>query len=606
MTPNRKNRIWSVLFGALSTLIWVAIVAAPHLSGRASFVDRIEAPFLNARFSTFGAIPAPEDVVIVAIDDATLAQGSASGIQGRAQMALIIEKITDQTPKTLAIDILFTDAGVESEDADLAVALSRAPAVIAAAGGFAGQQAESGMPRTRDELWPQTVFADAAQVGMVNIATDVSGTPRHVPLLFLTSQGLVPSLILRSSALFSGMDPKISKGSVQIGDNTVFLDYGVYLPIRLAGPAGTIRTLSAAKILDGSAGDSLRGKLVVLGFTASAIGDRFQTPFDPNTPGVEIIATAISQLLGADGLQRNAGIRQFDVGLAGLIAVLGTVLILALPLASGFPIAVGAVAVGLAITWIAFYFGFWLSAGAVLAAAGPPVGVASIWRYLFERRKAAQADKSIVALKQFQSPVLGELIADDPSFLLKPEAQNLIIFFIDLSGFTNLSQDMGPSQTEDFLKRFHTAINEEVQQRNGIVFNYMGDGALAVFGIIDSHIDPAGDALETAFVLVDQVRKLGHVQGLAAPLGCRIGLHAGVAILSRLGHARHQQVSVTGDSVNLASRLMEIAKAEGATIAATTEFLDQTLSEPAYPVDFRKGVAVRGRSGMVEVCFWTR
>ena len=92
---------------------------------------------------------------------------------------------------------------------------------------------------------------------------------------------------------------------------------------------------------------------------------------------------------------------------------------------------------------------------------------------------------------------------------------------------------------------------------------------------------------------------------LDVPLGCRIGIHFGPVVLSRLGDDRQQQVSVTGDSVNLASRLMEIAKAQGASIVATADVLSALNARPERDAAEIKTVEVRGRAGNVDVHLWT-
>lgn len=598
------RRAFLGLIGGIAALIWAGFVSLPHLAGHSSFVDAMESTLLDARFFTFGAIEPPNNVVIVAVDDASLSQNDAASVQGREQLTGLINKIAAQDPRALAVDVLFADARDAVQDAGLAAALASLPSVIAAAGQFDANELGPGLPQTREELWPQPVFSDAARVGLVNIVTDVSGTPRHIPLLFMTSQGIHPSLVLQAATLFSGTSAQFSSGAVQIGSGTVPLDLDLHMPLRVAGPTGTIPTFSATDVMSGTVTTELADKLVVLGYTASALGDRFPTPFDPNTPGVEIIATAAAQLLGSNALRRDTATRRMDAGFGMLLALICTVLVLSLPLSVGFPVAIGLLAAGIAGIWLAFPLGYWFSAALLLYSVLPPLVLASAGRYVRERRKAAKTDRSLFALKQFQSPVLAERIAEDPDFLKSPETRDLVIFFIDLSGFTQLSQDMGPGATEDFLKRFHTAIAHEVEDRHGMVFNYMGDGALAVFGLEAGNPDPAGDAMAVSIAMLDRVKALGQAQDFASPLGCRIGLHAGPVILSRLGHDHHQQVSVTGDSVNLASRLMEIAKADGAAIAATAEFMQAMVGEVPRVPDDTKDVPVRGRAGATRVLLW--
>ncbi len=507
-------------------MLWVALIAAPHLSGRESVLDGLEARLLDLRLRSFGAIAPSEDVVIVAIDDDALAARSGSGNE-RIWLAGIVAAIADARPGALAVDVLFADPGPPEADLALAVALARVPSVIAAAGRFDDGPARPGLPQARDTLWPQPGIAGAARVGMVNFVTDRSGTPRHLPLLVLTERGLQPSLVLQAVSLFEQVPPRFDESTLRLDARALPLDLGLHLPLRLVGPAGTMPTIPAAEIAAES--QRLEGKLVVLGYTASALGDRFPTPFDASLPGVELLAGAMSQLLGAGPLRRDAQIRLWDAALAGTVAALCTGAVILLPLSTGLPLALALVMAALGAVWIAFAQGLWLSAALLLAGAGPPLLLAGIGRYAVERRSAARAGRAVQALKRFQSPVLAELIAGDPGFLRRPETRDLVVLFVDLAGFTRLSQALGPEGTETFLKGFHHLVTDTVHGQGGAVLNFMGDGALAVFGLTGQGGDPAAGALAAGFALVELGAAPGPgagTRGAAWPQGrhpCRAG-----------------------------------------------------------------------------------
>lgn len=604
MNPGNVRQTAIGIAGALVAAIWATFVSLPHLSGQATFYDQLEASLTDLRFSTLGSIGAPDDVVVVAIDDATLADETMAQMDGRQRLARIITRVGESRPGALAVDIVLTDSDTTTNDTALAESLQNLPAVIAAAGRFGAGATGGTLPQTRDELWPQPVFSDAADVGLVNIVTDVSGTPRHVPLLFLSSRGIQPSLVLQAAALFRDEKPQFSNDRLRMGEHQIPLDFGFHMPVRLAGPSGTVPTISALDIVNGADVEMLAGKMVVLGVTATALGDRFYTPFDANTPGVEIVATALSQLLGAPGLRRDPAIRQVDFAATVVLAFVCAFLVLRLPLSRGGTLAIGALVAWVAAIWFAFSQGLWLSAALPVMGVAPPMMISAAIRYRQERRRAATADRAVTALRRFQSPALAEMIEKDPDFLARPVTRDLIVFFVDLSGFTGLSQSLGPQGTEDFLKRFHTVVTQDVHDRHGVVLNYMGDGALAVFGIDANVTAPADDAMMAAFSLVEHIRSLGITHGFKNPLGSRIGVHAGPVVLSRLGDENQQQVSVTGDSVNLASRLMEIAKSEGASIAATADLLGRLQNPAPGTEDKIKTLPVRGRAGSIDVHLW--
>lgn len=598
-----RTRLIPGAVAAICAAVWASTIATPHRAGQSSFLDPLETALVNLRFSTFGAIARPDNVVIVAIDDATLAVANPLG-QGRQNLADIIDAIAAAGASVVAVDILLPDKGDASGDRALAATLETRPTVIAAAGSFTPDPTGQGVPITQDVLWPQPAFSQVSDVGIVNISTDHSGTPRHVPMVFMTSQGLQSSFAVRTAALFTGDTPGLSTGALTLGKRIIPLDTGLQMPLRLAGPTGTVTTIPAMDILTGSASINLSGKVVILGVTATGLGDRFPTPFDPDLPGVEVMATAVSQLLGGESLRRDDMIRRIDVVSATLLSMICVVPALMLPLSIGVPLAAGALVLWIAVVWLAFGSGIWLSAALPLASAGPPLALAAMLRYTYEKRRAERSDRAVTALKKFQSPALADRIAENPDFVLVPETRNLVVSFVDLTGFTQISQDLGPEDSEAFLKKFHMFLEQIVEKRDGIVLNFMGDGALLVFGMFEQSDNPADKALQAAIDIAQQTRVLGTAEGFACPLGCRIGLHWGAVVLSRMGSDRQQQLTITGDSVNLCSRLLEIAKAESATIAATSDFT-ACLSEPLQlPVDRSATHSVRGRHGDVSVSFW--
>lgn len=598
------NRRWIAVSASLAgAALWAAVVAMLHFSGRAGPIDGLEAALLDLRQASFGNQAPSDDVVIVAIDDATLAAAAANSEDGRKRIARLIENIGKSGARALAVDILFADPGAGDSDIGLKEALASVPSVIAAAGNF--DLATETSAEMTGVLWPQLMLQTVARAGLVNISTDAGGTPRYVPLLFETDDGAHPSLTLLAAMAFTGVTPVFAQDSLLLAARRIPLDAGFNMPLRPIGPTGTIPTYSAQGLLDSTMTEALTGRLVVLGFTASAVGDQFKTAFDESMPGVEIIATAISQILGGPTLRRDARLRAWDAAVAEGLAIACTLLVLVLPLSTGVPAASGLLALWLAAVWGLFATGLWLSAALPLAAAGPPMLAACILRYARERRSAALSDRAASELMRFHDPALASKIAEDPNYLIEPIMRDLVIFFVDLTGFTGASQKLGPEGTQGFLKMYHTIVTETVEAEGGSVLNYMGDGVLAVFGLDEAAASsPADGALAAAFALED--RMAVHQEGLPASgrLACRIGLHAGPAVLSRLGADSHQQVTATGDSVNLASRLVEMAKAQQVVIAASRDFFRALEKAPARAPQRTLTVPIRGRAGAVEIVLW--
>ncbi|WP_206455157.1 CHASE2 domain-containing protein [Aurantimonas marina] len=579
-----------------------------HLVAERSFVDRIEEPLTDLRLLIAGPRRPPAEVVIVAIDDDTVAAEQGYPL-ARDRIADLVRAIAAAGARALAVDILFIDPSTAFADTALADALAAIPSVIAAAGRFDRTHGQAiSAPATADELWPLAPLTGAASVGLVNVSTDGGGTPRHLPLVFQTSRGLMTGFALRAAALRAGAEPVLGLTTVTVAGSRVPLDAGWHLPLRFYGPAKTIPTVSALGFLStGGSRPPLSGRIAVLGVTATAVGDTFATPFDPVTPGVEVQATGIAQLLAGAGLVRDAGIREIDASLALLLAVGGVLLVSLIPLTYALPIVALALVIVLGATTFLFGQGIWMSAALPLAASVPPVALTTFARQMHERRQARLVLQAEEALRRFQPAALAERIADDPSFLSTPVEQAAAVLFVDLAGFTSQSERLGPAMTRAFLKQFHTLLVDDINAHHGVVMNFMGDGAMIVFGVADDTADPAGRAFAAGFALARDVGAWLERQGASGDdPGIRLGLHFGVVSLSRLGHDSHQQISVSGDTVNLASRLMEVAKSAGATIAVSMDLIDAmegNFADFGEPDDVRT-VDIRGRRQSVDVGLW--
>lgn len=587
---------------------WALSLSWWHFVGEHTPLDRVEAVLADVRLLIAGRKTPPRNVVIVAIDDVTVSNERGYPIQ-RATLARLILAISVGKPRAIAVDLLLVDETTPEADGALAQALKMSPAIIAAAGQFdrPARSDPSGTPRTSNVLWPAKPFEEAAKVGLVNIATDSSGTPRHLPLLFETDRGLQPSFALRGAALTAG-NLDISLDKVRIADATFALDLGYHLPLRFYGPRGTFETISASDVLSGKVSvRRLEGCVVVVGVTATGVGDTFGTPFDPVMPGVEVLATGIAQLSGGESLVRDSTIRKIDAAATLLLAIGAVMVILLVPVGVGLALVVTGVGLWLVATVVMFEHGYWLSAALPLAGVLPFVAIATVLRQITDRRETREVVRAEAALRQFQSPVLAERIARDPDFLREPVKQMAAILFVDLSGFTRLSEQLGLTRTREFLSQFHTLVGNKSIAQGGLVMNFMGDGAMIAFGIPETHADDASRAFDTAWGLIEDVRAWIGRTGMSSQVrGVRIGGHFGPVVVSRLGHETHQHITATGDTVNVASRLMEVAKEHEATLAITAEFFAAVAEAKACrrePDDIRK-VEIRGRLQHATVALW--
>ncbi|TIX89075.1 adenylate/guanylate cyclase domain-containing protein [Rhizobium sp. P44RR-XXIV] len=607
------------LIALVLTAVWGLGLGIMNLHGDIPFVDGAEATLTNLRDTIGGSRQPPDIVTIVAIDDETSRVAGHYPLP-RATLAKVVDAIAALGPKAIALDMLLVDPGDEAGDAALEQSLKRTNAVLAAAGIFPesrqrvtddSKEPLARVPSALQFLEPQERFAGAASTGVVNVQTDKTGTPRFVPMLFRSGERIEPSFSMRVVSAATGEQPVVISDRIKIGGHSVYTDTGYLMPLSFYGPRGTIRTLSASAALSGQLPEAaIRDHIVVIGATVTGGGDVFPTPFDPVLPGVEVISTSITHLIARDGLIRDHGIRYIDLYFAVGMPLIIVGLLAWRRNTIGLIMALCAILAWLGINISAFKHGFWLSAALPIAATVPPAllfGAAQIW---LGRRQAGRLAAQSERLQRIQAPGLAEHLARDPAFLAEPVHQEAAVVFIDINGFTGLSEAIGPTAVRELLNGFFHLVDEEVTASGGAITSFMGDGAMILFGLPQpKRTDPA-NAARCCIHLAGRMRGwLATLpEGTASRIGFKIGAHFGTIVASRLGDGGRQQITATGDTVNVASRLMEVAASNGAEIAISDDLLLSAGSDSAPYIEGRLDgpidTSLRGRAGSLTVWLW--
>jgi adenylate cyclase len=132
---------------------------------------------------------------------------------------------------------------------------------------------------------------------------------------------------------------------------------------------------------------------------------------------------------------------------------------------------------------------------------------------------------------------------------------------------------------------------------------------MAVFGVPDSGPNDAAHAVDAAFAL--SCRSLAWLQEVAetapVPIWVKLGAHYGPVVVSRLGGETHQHITVTGDCVNIASRLMASAAQHGAVLACSADLVEAARvdGDDRHEFSDTQIVDLRGRSNPMVVRFWS-
>lgn len=142
------------------------------------------------------------------------------------------------------------------------------------------------------------------------------------------------------------------------------------------------------------------------------------------------------------------------------------------------------------------------------------------------------------------------------------EEREVTVLFADIRNFTQLCESLPPTQTLALLNRYLTVIDQVIEEYEGVIDKYTGDGVMALFGAPIARPDDAGRALKASLAIVSRVAALGEQlakEGLPNP-DIGIGINTSRVIAGNIGSPTRLNYTVLGDGVNLAARLEGLTK----------------------------------------------
>jgi len=173
------------------------------------------------------------------------------------------------------------------------------------------------------------------------------------------------------------------------------------------------------------------------------------------------------------------------------------------------------------------------------------------------------------------------------------------VLFADIVGFTSISEKLPPDEIANILNEYFSYISDIAQLHNGHIDKFMGDCAMAVFGVPDFTTDHSFNAITCAVMIRETVNRLNEqrIKQNKIPIHFKIGVNTGVMVAGNLGSNDRMEYTVIGDPVNLASRLASIAESD--QIIILEEFYNQDNINQRILADKHKIIRVRGKQDAV-------
>jgi len=158
---------------------------------------------------------------------------------------------------------------------------------------------------------------------------------------------------------------------------------------------------------------------------------------------------------------------------------------------------------------------------------------------------------------------------------IEGENKQVTVMFADMFGFTPLVQKIGPEEAYSIMDEIYEILIHKVHDYEGTVNEMTGDGIVALFGAPIALEDAPQRALRSAHAIHrEMVRfsdKIKQEKEGIPPLKMRIGIHTGPVVVGTLGNDLRVEFKAVGDTVNLASRMEDLAE-PGATYVSEETF----------------------------------
>ncbi|MDY7096931.1 MAG: adenylate/guanylate cyclase domain-containing protein, partial [Pseudomonadota bacterium] len=475
------------------------------------------------------AQPVPEstDIVLVAIDEPSMAEFGMQFPWPRAIHADLIEALRGAGVKAIGMDVLFAEPS--DPDNDAALAAVAGPDIVFAATEVLAQE-NYGEVLLRTEPVPE-LLETGAQSGLISVPLDGDGVLRSVPAY---EDGFARKLLEISGAMAA---PQPEQGQ----------------RIQYLGPEGSYPKVSYYQALEPETylpPGYLEGAVVIVGYNLQAIpqvgsaaDDAFESPYTLSTrqlmPGPEVHATIFDNL--RHGLTINRPARWLGWALllmgaiAGLLSSRPDALWKRAVLASG--LLIGAVIA----SWITLRFGrYWASPLDPLLACACTTLAIGVRDFASEQRRRREVQG---AFAQYISPVMVERLVADPSLLkLGGERKELTVMFSDIRGFTTISEAMKnrPEDLVHVINDILTPVSEIVIRHGGTIDKYMGDCIMAFWNAPLDNPDHAQDALNAASemleIMPDVNRRIARFLPDGAPdVRIGIGINTGECVVGNMG-----------------------------------------------------------------------
>lgn len=519
------------------------------LSGLTSSIDKnVEDIFYHRAGS------ADSRIRIIGIDDKSMNALGDFSDWDRNIYAELVEKLcsdSEMKPAVIGFDVLFTGDGDDEGSIRFAKACADAGNVVC---GFSyvfskelitdrnGNLAVD-MLYVQDKIEPYPALSEAVTLGFANALMDNDDGVIRSSFLSYNENGT-------EQLGFSAAVYKKFTGKRPEYDGSIF-------PFRYSSGISGYEVISLIDVLDGTVPHEVfANSIVLVGAYAAGMMDAYYVPVDKGSQmyGVEIHANVIQALLEGKNLDK------FPIVLDALItAVLTCILVIIcnrLSVAQAAIVCAATAILRLGAGYLVFNSGY---SGSVIVF--PIIAVlTAVYFTGIHYYRASRAKRRIEgAFSKYVAPQVVKEIASDGTYTLKlgGEIRDIAVIFVDIRGFTQLSEKLGPEQVVEILNSYMELGTSCIFKHGGTLDKFIGDAVMAVFNAPFDTEDHVFKAVQAALDMAAGSKKLEEecFERCGEKVGFGIGINCGSAVVGNIGCEFRMDYTAIGDTVNTAARL---------------------------------------------------
>jgi adenylate cyclase len=537
-----------------------------------------------------------ERIVIVGIDDKTLQELGHFPSWPRYYYADVIDRLAQAEARVIVLDILLSEAAVG--DAQMAASIENSGNVILpVAYEASGQDSTSmgGSASPGEFVRPLGRFEQKAlALGHASVLPDQDGVVRKVPLEVCSDDECIPALSLAGVAKYlrrpQVIEVPIENNQLLFAGRTIPLDDVNGMLVNYIGGIDTGDDAAAFQVV--SFVDTLMGevdpavfhdRLVLIGATASVLGDTFWTPMGAMMNGVEIHANAAHTILSGDFLKPAPF--PLTIALIMVLAIVCGMVVLRLRVLW----ATISVLVLFAVYFIAAFSLF--DGGLMLNMVYPPVAILGSFTgvnlFIIASERSEKRTITETFGRYLSQPVVEKILKalDDGDLKLGGQQREVTVAFADVRGFTSIAERMEPEDLVNVLNQYLSIVVESVISHEGVVNKFGGDSVMAVWNVPTPCQQHALKAIMAAFDIQREIERLQQSESTLPAMNFHLGINTGRVIAGNMGSAHRLEYSVIGDAVNVAARIAGVAEVGKVWIGPETyelakDFIDVRPLEP--------------------------